>query len=158
MSKQAYIYGLVDPRTNEIRYIGVTNNPKVRYNGHCTVSKTNQNLRSSWIRELREIKLRPIMEVIEECDWIRRYERESEVIKEYIKNGANLLQDVNVDSKSTRAIQFVLTDELHEALNAYVKAKKRNASQVIREIICGFLAENGISVECRAVKRGGSRQ
>ena len=33
--KDMYIYELVDPRDNNVRYVGKSNKPKLRYNQHC---------------------------------------------------------------------------------------------------------------------------
>jgi hypothetical protein len=68
-----YIYKLIDPITNEIRYIGQTDNIKRRYNDHMS-SSLNKNsssyntYKSCWIRKILNNNLLPIIEVIEECD------------------------------------------------------------------------------------------
>jgi group I intron endonuclease len=67
-----FIYTLNDPRTNEVRYVGKTNNLRARYNTHLNdKSKTHKN---NWIKLLKSYGLKPIMEVIEICgdDWVER--------------------------------------------------------------------------------------
>lgn len=64
-----FIYGLFDPRTNELRYIGKSNNPKTRYNGHIykaihILSETNHVL--NWIRKLLSQGKQPKLVVLEE--------------------------------------------------------------------------------------------
>lgn len=39
-----FIYSLKDPRTNEIKYVGKSNNPKNRLNRHIRESKINTKL------------------------------------------------------------------------------------------------------------------
>lgn len=75
MSK-TYIYGLCDPNTEKIRYIGKSDNPKVRYANHlhCAVSDTNEH-KKNWIRSLQKVGQVPslvILEEIEAADWEER--------------------------------------------------------------------------------------
>ena len=68
-----YIYKLIDPTTNDIKYIGQTDNIKRRYNNHVS-SSFNENsdsyntYKARWIRKVVNSNLLPIIEVIEECD------------------------------------------------------------------------------------------
>ena len=59
------IYKLIDPITNEIRYIGLTfNELKQRLKSHC--SEKSKSHKSNWIQSLRNKGLRPIIESIED--------------------------------------------------------------------------------------------
>lgn len=61
-----YIYTLSDPRTKVIRYVGKTNNPQVRFSMHmCEKRNTHKN---NWIRQLKSLGLKPVMEIIETID------------------------------------------------------------------------------------------
>jgi len=66
-----YIYTLSDPRTNQVRYIGKSVNPKVRYLRHLR-DRINTHC-SRWIAELINRGLKPVMQVIAEVpegeDW-----------------------------------------------------------------------------------------
>ncbi len=68
-----YIYKLIDPTTNDIKYIGQTDNIKRRYNNHVS-SSFNENsdsyntYKARWIRKVVNSNLLPIIEIIEECD------------------------------------------------------------------------------------------
>jgi len=64
MQQTAYIYTLSDPLTKMIRYVGKTNNLKIRFKDHCACK--SKTWCRNWILGLREIGLKPIMEVIEE--------------------------------------------------------------------------------------------
>jgi predicted GIY-YIG superfamily endonuclease len=50
--KEVYIYTLSCPLTNDIRYIGQSTNPKVRYRRHISDSKKRKDHKSNWIRSL----------------------------------------------------------------------------------------------------------
>ena len=77
------IYGLKDPRTNEIRYIGRTRYPERRLAFHL-YSPTNPEL-GLWLAELQQENLKPYMEILEtlgesvaeaeyqEVYWIQKY-------------------------------------------------------------------------------------
>ncbi len=60
------IYTLSCPLTGEVRYVGKTNNPKIRFKNHCE-ERWRKNRKSNWIKSLRSRSLKPVMEIIEEC-------------------------------------------------------------------------------------------
>lgn len=77
------IYALVDPRTNQICYVGQTqNHPTVRLEGHLQKRDDNQR-KTSWLSELRGLSMKPLVVVLgyaasldealkDEREWIRR--------------------------------------------------------------------------------------
>jgi len=66
-----YIYTLEHPITNEIRYVGKTNSPKRRLHHHWTVGHKLNNKTGNWLKNLKKLKLKPIMTIIDETtsDW-----------------------------------------------------------------------------------------
>jgi len=58
-----YVYLLRDPRTDEIRYVGMTSNPEKRVDRLMKSSRLSRTLKN-WVIELKELSLRPILEVI----------------------------------------------------------------------------------------------
>lgn len=84
----AYIYGLVDPTNNEIRYIGKTVNPKNRLSGHITESKKLNitHYRAKWIRKLTSIGFRPEIKFLRVCSLDDFEKYETEYIKIYSNN------------------------------------------------------------------------
>lgn len=61
-----YIYTLSDPRTNEIRYVGKTNNPAQRLKAHMNNCRDKGTHKRNWIQSLRCLGLKPILEIIDE--------------------------------------------------------------------------------------------
>lgn len=61
-----YIYCLMDPITNKIRYVGITIDLITRYKSHCYNKKDIKNWKINWVNSLRRKKLKPIMCIIEE--------------------------------------------------------------------------------------------
>lgn len=77
MSETVYIYGLVDPRDNHIRYVGKTKHKlEKRLREHLFKNnlETN-NYKNFWIKEILKNNLSPDIILIEECnedDWQER--------------------------------------------------------------------------------------
>lgn len=107
-----YIYKLIDPTTNETRYIGQTNDIKRRISDHisCSVNKnckTYNTHKSNWIRRLLNINEYPIIEIIDECKTINESNYlEKYYIEKYTKEGIKLtnsyISDVTEFSLMTR--------------------------------------------------------
>lgn len=68
---KTYIYILQDPITQEVRYVGKSNNPKRRYTSHLCDKPKVKYYSYYWIQSLLEKGLKPIMTVIDETesDW-----------------------------------------------------------------------------------------
>ena len=84
-----YIYGLRDPLTEEIRYVGKSNDPKKRFEFHMYCNDTNRH-KKHWIMSLKRIGTKPdlvILEKTNEQDW---EEREKHWIKYGRDNGWRL--------------------------------------------------------------------
>lgn len=65
-----YIYGLFDPRTLELRYIGRTKNIALRLKGHISEAKhinKKDTHKNNWIKQLLNEGLEPAIEILEEC-------------------------------------------------------------------------------------------
>lgn len=98
-----YIYKLIDPETNDIKYIGQTNNIKRRYNDHIS-SSFNENsdsyntYKARWIRKLKSKDLLPLIEIVEECvDLIQSNIREKYYIEKLSIEGYKLTNSHTLD-------------------------------------------------------------
>lgn len=91
-----FIYILIDPRTNEPRYVGKTINLDQRLVDHC--KEQGSTHKNHWLGILKRDGIKPIMEVIEtiensnDLDW---QERERHWINHFFSIGAPL---TNLDS------------------------------------------------------------
>lgn len=63
--KYTYIYILIDPLTNQIRYVGKANNPQERYKNHKNRCRDKNTHKRNWINKLRLKSLYPEIEVID---------------------------------------------------------------------------------------------
>jgi hypothetical protein len=94
-----YIYGLLDPRTLAVHYVGVSNNPKARAGVHWQLRRQHvdwseddriclaEARKNHWLRDLDAAGLRPILEVW--CQEVRidAHWREKEIIRRLYREG-----------------------------------------------------------------------
>lgn len=162
-----YIYKLIDPTTNQIRYIGQTDNIKRRYNDHIS-SSLNKNSssynthKSSWVRKVVNNNLFPIIEVVEECNSLEQSNiRERYYIEKLTNEGYKLtnsyISDVTEFSLDTREkmsnarkgktleeiVGLEKSIELKEYYSERVKLNNPNKSNdpLVREKISNTLKE-----------------
>lgn len=68
------IYALLDPRSQEVRYVGKATHPRRRLSHHLSPRALNlRTLRSSWLKQLLALGLRPeleILEVVPAGEWV----------------------------------------------------------------------------------------
>lgn len=61
-----YIYTLEDPETNDIRYVGQTNNLQNRYRQHICLKGGRKIYSKAWIKSLSNRGLLPLLKVLDE--------------------------------------------------------------------------------------------
>lgn len=59
-----FVYELVDPRTNAVVYVGITNNPNLRFQAHLSNTEGNDK-KDRWVEQLREESFEPRMKILE---------------------------------------------------------------------------------------------
>lgn len=60
-----HIYILIDPETQQVRYVGKANNVSQRYKAHLNRARKHQMHKLNWINSLKSKGLKPIIEVID---------------------------------------------------------------------------------------------
>jgi hypothetical protein len=85
-----YIYALCDPESMAVRYVGKTNDIKIRLKYHIGHCRTNRTHCARWIMSLMERQLRPVMIVLESVDDDKAEERERYWIRQGRECGWNL--------------------------------------------------------------------
>lgn len=117
-----YIYALIDPRTDQIRYIGKCDTPNERLRAHrCDKANTHK---ARWIRLLRAAGLRPRMEIIEVVAQDNWADREKFWIAYYRAQGLRL---TNITDGGDGAPGRRLTDASKEHLRSLRKGKALSA-------------------------------
>lgn len=118
MSKKVFIYGLADPTTKRIHYVGKSEYPEQRYKCHLAdkphvTSKDNR----LWIRRLREKGLAPELVILEQVKrnnwqeaeqrWVTRLRRQGEPLNNRHPGGERKLEGrVFVDSSRLRSLRM----------------------------------------------------
>lgn len=111
-----FIYALIDPRDNKVRYIGSTKNPKYRYLRHFT--RPINPLVDAWINELAKFELKPRMMTLAEANGrVSANMLEYQYIYEYNEHQGGLL---NMTNPVASRIQ---TEAMHVAREWFVKMK-----------------------------------
>lgn len=67
-NKKHCIYGLIDPNTKELRYIGRTINLESRMKGHVNLNEISTEAHREWKRELRAMNQKPETVIFESCE------------------------------------------------------------------------------------------
>jgi hypothetical protein len=95
------VYVLVDPTTNEIRYVGCTSTSlKARLSVHVSVARSNQyygkplNERQEWIMRLQSLGLRPEIRPVGSGTMVTAWRKEANKIIDLKAKGANLFNVV----------------------------------------------------------------
>lgn len=94
----AYIYGLIDPDTNNIRYVGQTVNLELRIKQHSKCSERRDapnSPRNRWLMSLWKRGLVPHLVVLEECLLGVAHEKERFWYNKLKAEGADLLNGNN---------------------------------------------------------------
>lgn len=138
-----YIYGLRDPNTEQIRYIGKASDPQARFYQHMGLypSDVNQH-KKAWLRSLISNNQKPDLVILEEISssiwedrerwWIRHGKENNWPLTNLTGGGANNYQSIepNLYSEMIEALAYYLDegeegwlkwltyDELHFVLRA----------------------------------------
>lgn len=117
MGKSSYIYFLIDPRNNNIKYIGSSANCHQRYLEHCTYHPRDNALKAGWLMKLQKRGLKPILIKVVKCaNKIEGKEIEMHLINEF-KNSHPLLNIAGVTANrsiSKRARNEKWIDKVHQ--------------------------------------------
>lgn len=93
--EQASIYVLIDPRTNEIRYVGQTSGPLVKRLRRHIIDTSDESHRSHWIRKLKRQGYIPRIELIQVVPISHWTEAEMYWIAHYRSIGCSLVNGTN---------------------------------------------------------------
>ena len=125
------IYGLIDPTTQELRYIGKTTLPlRIRYNRHISDANKVKRYSSQWVRSVLNKGYKPDVFVLEEVegDWV---EAEQFWISYWKALGARLTNHTIGGEGQSGAKMPVRTQEHRDKIAAALRGKK--ASPEVRQ-------------------------
>lgn len=96
-----WVYALVDPRTEEIRYIGCSRSVKERTRAHLNGFSGSRTV-GAWKNELKKLNLQPLIFLVEMTTDSERVSAETRWIQACLTQGANLLNVIYRKSTQTR--------------------------------------------------------
>ena len=95
-AKKSFIYGLTDPRTGKVRYVGYSVDPNKRLTDHLRQARrTTSSHRTAWLRQLFKLELRPELVILEKTTTDRAQEREIYWIQDFRVHGERLTNQSN---------------------------------------------------------------
>ena len=91
------IYVLIDPRSQQVRYVGMSHDAKLRLCGHYNRGSFRISL---WLKELESLALHPRLEVVDsaedryqarnlELQWIRYFRSKGPIFNAFCKHESN---------------------------------------------------------------------
>lgn len=130
MSKQFLVYGLVDPRTNELRYIGASTQGLKRPARHMTtyMLRIQKTKTRSWIVSLKNLQLVPVITILRYCRTAKNtFRAERELIKHHRNLGANLTNHTDGGEGTWGRTHSQQTRDKISAANAKAHRGKRHS-------------------------------
>lgn len=127
------IYALVDPHTEEVRYIGITNDMTNRFMNHLRAAGS-RTLKGAWLEDLQNEGLQPLVKTLEEVKVLKTQrnlaeERERYWIHKFEQSGASLTNIKDTKSDPRKSSRIHSNDTNKQALK--VTQEKRNRSKAI---------------------------
>jgi hypothetical protein len=123
-----YIYALIDPRDNEVRYVGRTEDPENRLEEH--ISQHRDGMRE-WVEELADIDLAPRLRILE-IQPCYGWRAERYWIQFYLSNGAALLNKM-IGSWISSRIPSPLPDNVQVEYRSQREGSKALAKKLADE-------------------------
>lgn len=135
-----YIYALIDPISNEIRYVGKSISPNKRYYQH--INPRGFTHKDNWIRKLLSNSLKPVMKILEECNDYNWEERERFWISSFdnLTNSTEGGQDGRMSEKVKKKLRIMNSGENNPNYG-------KKASEKTRELISDKLKNRNLSEE-----------
>jgi hypothetical protein len=140
MATKPFIYGLVCPISNEIRYIGKSDNPRKRLQEH--LDERRRNHRGNWIQSLRAQGLAPTLIILEETDTDLWQECERWHIAAARAQGHRLTNQTN-GGEGGGILGRVLSATTRERIAAALRGRKR--SPAANEKITAYQRQKRVS-------------
>ena len=139
MSNTVFIYALLCPDTDSVRYVGRTGKLKARYTTHLSTKQKDN--KSKWIQSLLEVNKKPKLLVLDEVSVLEQVEAEQKWIDHYRLIGANLTNtaDSKIGLKTPEATIVAMTIYLPDELVSWLKDQARLECRSMNQHICYLL-------------------
>ncbi len=143
--EHSFVYGLCDPRTQELRYVGITNRVVDRHREHIRQAERGNTHLDRWIKQLLDAGLSPERFIIEEIDESGRVESECFWIAYFKSIGCRL---TNITSGGEGLIGFSHSEESKKKMSESAKRKPPMTDET-RKLIADGSRGHKLSDEAR---------
>lgn len=109
----AYIYGLCDPDTKEIYYIGHSVDPWYRFYGHISAANRENSFRDRWVRGILKSGKRPELTILAVVGYDNAKKEESRYIREFKLLNPKLTNMVGAREDGKKIISQEQIDRLY---------------------------------------------
>ena len=165
MSMRCFIYGLIDPRDGQLRYVGKSTSGMKRPRSHVSpthLSKEHTH-KANWLRQLLSLGLKPDIEVLETCSSPEELSEAERFFIAYFRMvGANLTNLTDGGGSSGRRLSAEVCERIARKLRGLPQSeetKKKRAeanrgqkrSLALRQRM-SFLAKARVSRDLQATK------
>lgn len=116
--KYTFIYALCDPDTEEVKYVGKSNNPKSRLSRHIADSKIKTSEKLIWVKSLLSINKLPLLKILEKVP-VEVWEIKEKFWINQFKDLTNMIPGGNVSP---------MTDQ--NIINKMVSTKRNNPQKI----------------------------
>lgn len=158
------IYKLIDPTDDQIRYIGVTSN-ELKYRLKSHMSDNSKTHKCNWISKLKNIGLKPIIELIEDNIALREEASEKEIfyIDRFKKLGYKLtncslggLTNIKVSDETKRKMsksrieskyKYICSEETKRKISESTRERMKDPNELEKLRISNKKYEDSKSIE-----------
>ena len=153
MSLPVLIYGVIDPRSQELRYVGRTRNLPHRIKTHCK-DRSDSTHRTRWFNSLRKAQVKPDFFIIEETTVEACSEAERFWIAYFRSIGARLVNCAEGGEGTILAnrTSFRKGQRPHNAGKTYSEETRKRISEVQRGVPKGKPSEQHREALSKALK------
>jgi len=117
MNTVTSIYGLIDPMTSQIRYVGKSDDPKRRYREHIKNAKNGcKRYKHDWIRSLFKKGREPVLIILQH--YVKDWRKAEQFWVQYYKDKGHKLTNL-----APAGIGFDITEEAREKMSIAQKKK-----------------------------------
>jgi hypothetical protein len=141
---KTYIYILQDPTSNEVRYVGKSNNPLRRYKSHLWDKPKVKTHCNSWIKSLQSKGLSPVFTIIDEIEgdwelleqyWIEQFKQWGFNLTNHTKGGQGVYGAGQWNNTPVTAYDsegnFIKSFESQKACAKYFKTSQGNVKAAV---------------------------
>ena len=90
----AFLYELLDPDTDQVRYVGASEHPRIRLYFHIRNAWIGTSKKDLCVRDLITRKKKPLLKVVKKVPYQQWFEEEQRHIQSLLDAGADLLNMV----------------------------------------------------------------